>query len=419
MKLLELFEARSNPEINQKGSTGHLAAREFLGKMDGDERRNYGVSMTNLPKLGINPKSSYNTPLGIYYYTAQYYLDRLVNYDRLDFQHEAPYIQIFEIDGNILEISEMDHSLYNSNIDLLFKQIDKLAQLAGMSTKEVQDQTAKFMLSAPTEAKVDSYGGHYWYVLWALSSYLTQGKTSKNNNISPVMWNKIFRLMGWDAVEDNGSGIIHQNEPYQGVVVNSAAITHKKTFENKPEDKSRPKEISAWKQMLKLAKGPTGYLIRQMTFYNNEYHNVLLNTLPENKKIAQQIFAKIYADLQKNPALFDNIYQADVNLLTKLTDDPTIWRFLKVGMFISDWERVYKKNFRIFSKLFYDMEKEGILAKSDGIRHMVRNIGVDAEKYYRIMLALRHAQDNPKATEIYNTIHPVIVDYHKYRSEVY
>lgn len=420
MKLLELFEARSNPDLNQKGSTGHIAAREFLGRMDGDTRDLYGVSMTEIPKLGVNPRSSYNTPIGIYYYPAQYYLDRLTDYDKLDFQHDAPYIQIFEISGNILEISEMNHDLYNSNIRMLYRQVDNLAKLAGMPVKEVQDQIAEFMLRAPAEAKVDSYGGHFWYVLWAMSSYLTQGKETKNDNVSPVMWNKMFRLMNWDAVEDKGSGIIHQNEPYQGVVVNPAAIKHKKTFENKPEDKDRPKEIPPWKKMLKLSNGPIGYLVHQMTYHNNEYHNVLLDTLPENRKIADKIFAKVYAALQKDPSLFDKLYEIDIQFLMKLTDDIEAIRFMRSGQMISLWEKEYKKKFKMFVYLLNQYQSEGVLDTPLGRKQMVNTIGGDADRFYRIMRTLQHSTtlENPKAKEIYDAIHDAVVDYQEYASEV-
>ena len=54
MLIIDLFEARRNPELNPK-QEGHAAAVAFLSKIPNDELIHYGVSMTELPKLGINP----------------------------------------------------------------------------------------------------------------------------------------------------------------------------------------------------------------------------------------------------------------------------------------------------------------------------------------------------------------------------
>ena len=65
----KIYEARSNPGQNAKLS-GHPAAVKFL---QGKDLNRYGVSMTSIPKLGINPGSNYNTPVGIYFYPAEFY----------------------------------------------------------------------------------------------------------------------------------------------------------------------------------------------------------------------------------------------------------------------------------------------------------------------------------------------------------
>ena len=94
---LSLDEARRNPDKNKK-LAGHAGAVQFLQGL-GKDITDYGVSMTTLPKLGINPGSKYNTPVGIYFYPADYYLRRKAGSGKgkLDFQDDAQYIQIFEI----------------------------------------------------------------------------------------------------------------------------------------------------------------------------------------------------------------------------------------------------------------------------------------------------------------------------------
>ena len=60
MKFLKyLQEARRNPELNPK-----IPSVVNLEKYE--NRKNVFVSFTQINKLGINPTSNYNTPIGIY-----------------------------------------------------------------------------------------------------------------------------------------------------------------------------------------------------------------------------------------------------------------------------------------------------------------------------------------------------------------
>jgi hypothetical protein len=55
-------------------------------------------SFTNLPKLGVNPQSSYNTPVGIYAYPIDYIVDQISGADiKVPFQAEAPFLHVFQV----------------------------------------------------------------------------------------------------------------------------------------------------------------------------------------------------------------------------------------------------------------------------------------------------------------------------------
>jgi hypothetical protein len=49
---------------------------------------------------------------------------------------------------------------------------------------------------------------------------------------SAVIWNRLIRILRIDVIVDHGSGIIHENEPNQGVVLNPRAIELIKTIKN-------------------------------------------------------------------------------------------------------------------------------------------------------------------------------------------
>lgn len=65
-QILELRRSeQERARVPEKASElGHPAAVAFLENKD---RKRYAVTMTEIPKVGVNPSSGYNTPLGIYF----------------------------------------------------------------------------------------------------------------------------------------------------------------------------------------------------------------------------------------------------------------------------------------------------------------------------------------------------------------
>ena len=274
-----LLELRRNPSQNQK-IAGHQEAAEFIKKhwknTTADE---YGVSMTTLPKLGVNPSSKYNTPLGIYFYPGSYYLEKKYkNNDSLDFQEDAPYIQIFKFDGKadgVLDIDALDVGSYGDYIKLLYDNINSIATLLSTSEDVVKRKIAEFSIEAQTEANVKSYGGYLWYVLWQLSKFHLKVKNRPQGQAqrSSIIWNSLFRLLGIDIILDNDSGIIHQNEPCQGVVINPRSIQHAATIENirplPPQDAEKVK-ISNTAKKIDTEPLAIGYIFLATATFNNK-----------------------------------------------------------------------------------------------------------------------------------------------------
>jgi hypothetical protein len=83
--------------------------------------------MTDLPKVGVNPGSTYNTPLGIYFYPADYYV---VVRGRVPFQADANYINILQLTTNkILYLNQMDTTSMTAALDKL-KQLPAVKNLS-------------------------------------------------------------------------------------------------------------------------------------------------------------------------------------------------------------------------------------------------------------------------------------------------
>ena len=128
MKLLEvlpLLESRKNPEQNPK-----LSAYEQLLKYK--DNPNVYISMTGLPKLGINPLSKYNTPLGIYCYPLQYVwdiydIDKNKSLIKLPFVSKAKYIQVFEWNGKgkFIDVHDYTEQDLSNDMKIIFKDISR------------------------------------------------------------------------------------------------------------------------------------------------------------------------------------------------------------------------------------------------------------------------------------------------------
>ena len=92
MRLTDIFvESRRNPAVNPK-----VTAYQRLVMRNEKDPKNTFVSMTSVDKLGINPRSEYNTPIGVYSYPAQFVLDTAkISMRDLPFAGESPYVNIF------------------------------------------------------------------------------------------------------------------------------------------------------------------------------------------------------------------------------------------------------------------------------------------------------------------------------------
>ena len=101
---------------------GHTAGKAYIQslKEKGEDLGRYGITMTKLPKVGINPGSRYNTPIGVYFYPARYYLKR----SELPFEHDANYINVikFKDGAKILDLGVIEEE----DLDTLVSKLSKI-----------------------------------------------------------------------------------------------------------------------------------------------------------------------------------------------------------------------------------------------------------------------------------------------------
>ena len=202
-------EARTNPDQNVRYDSGmkELAA---VAKTITDPK-NWAISMTAEPKLGINPQVgiSEDTPKGIYFYPLGYAVDIASRGKKLPWGDNLPYIQLFQYDRS----AEMTKE---TTVD-----ITKLKQAVGKYCSE------EIMQQAINEPEYD--GTPYWFIYDCLS------RLGKSDETNIVRWNKVLRELGFTSVFDDGHGWIAYNEPTQGVVLDPRIIKQLKTISNKKQ----------------------------------------------------------------------------------------------------------------------------------------------------------------------------------------
>ena len=221
MRVYELIEARKNPEQNPKTSINRIvydAVKSARGSEIGGTT-NLFVSLTRVDKLGINPRSEYNTPLGIYSYPGEYVVKTAGSnrsMESLPFAGDSPYVNLFNARGNIVNIA----TISVSEVREYYKKLAELwSKTSGESWKTSVDQIEALINDAGSKAKFsDIPGGRLWYVIMMAAEDLFAPKWGSS---VPVAWNKLFRSIGIDGVVDytanGGTGIIHTAEPSQAV----------------------------------------------------------------------------------------------------------------------------------------------------------------------------------------------------------
>lgn len=220
MKIYDLLEARKNPSKNPKTSVNDLLQSYY------DENgEDTFVSFTSVDKLGINPQSKYDTPLGIYAYPLSYVLREIGEVDSpgavLPFAGDSQFVNVFTASSQtVLHIDEITTSTYEM-------YLTKLKQVLPTSVELIDAASKK----APHDALHSTPGGLLWYVTRDLATKLAKGTSTK----PPVMWNKIFRSIGINGVVDSqGDGIIHHNEPTQAVFFRrDGVVKNERRFANK------------------------------------------------------------------------------------------------------------------------------------------------------------------------------------------
>ena len=236
-EILPLLEARVNPKDNPK-----LSAYEQLKQYKNNP--NIFISFTEINKLGLNPLSEYDTPLGIYCYPLQvvwntYNVDKNKSLKELPFQSRTPYIQVFEWNGKGTFLKDIYRDYNQSTLrnDIArIKELSTSGELDGILSYDTFD-IDEIIDKAIRTSYDNSPASHFFNICRLLTASKSKTVTKRVDGksyfpdikeITPSqsarIWNTLLRKLGYAGFQDNGHAIIHENEPEQAVFLSMEYI---------------------------------------------------------------------------------------------------------------------------------------------------------------------------------------------------
>jgi hypothetical protein len=149
------------------------------------------------PGIGINPKSRYNTPNGIYGYPLKETLEKVKN-NALEFASDRPIMVVYKPKNNVPVTR--NSSFTEDDLTEKIKMLQKLTLLTEEQLRNI------------IETQIyDGYKKTPLQTLWSLTRYLTGANKNK--------WAKMLVDINLPIIiDDLGTGLIHKAEPIQCVV---------------------------------------------------------------------------------------------------------------------------------------------------------------------------------------------------------
>lgn len=188
----------------------------------------YAFTMTSVAKVGLNPRSEYDTPTGIYFYPlTSKNLSDLMD-DMLPFAGDLEYVSLVKLKDTFRWLNLQSNDMkYRSHLSarylkMITKSIDEIVSsspgwrkraeyLLDPSRKEdFSDESNEDLLFSISKTK-----GKHWYMGDGARIFDYTYFASRFAKKPAVTWSKILNDLGFHGIYDDGNSVIHENEPSQ------------------------------------------------------------------------------------------------------------------------------------------------------------------------------------------------------------
>lgn len=223
-----LNEIRRNPEYNPK-----ISAVKSLEKYKDND--SYFITFTSIEKVGLNPKSPFSTPVGLYAYKLKDVYDELIDKNYL-FGVDRPFVNVIQLNTNkILDLENYSNKQ---------QDIEKLKKIYESEFKDSFENMVKEFESSKHLLYPINTDGKYVY---GLMNHISNKKSGKSGQVqkSMVYFNVLLRKMGYDVVIDR-TGTIHLLQPSQAVFLTPSSYKVVEKIINKNYDNNTQKTSTYW-----------------------------------------------------------------------------------------------------------------------------------------------------------------------------
>ena len=283
----DISEERKNPDIN---------IREPFAKKLRDYARedDMFVSFTAVDKAGINPRSKWGTPLGIYCYPLKLSVTRYKSSTggiKFPFAMNEKNAMFLKKNPGIKELVMSKYSSADGD-----KDIQRLIEIYEKD-KSLELDLDAILLKAKNETRFPDKGvGIFWYFCNLLAEELSKIQKTKPQ----FLWNKFLRKdLGYDfVIDDLGWGVIHSNEPLQSFFTHIKAFT---LVEGTKNPNAKQKSRIDFLSVAKYPKAVAALLSRRD--YTREDLRKLFDYYPRPQEMVDTIIK-----IKNNDLSIDDIY---------------------------------------------------------------------------------------------------------------
>jgi hypothetical protein len=178
---------------------------------------NLFVTFVYQDKVGINPKSIYDTPIGVYTYP----LDFIYDEEDVPFRGEKKPNKIKVLKNKTNKI--LSNDLSDGEYEKKIKQIEKFVEESDKYSYTFKKGLKEYIKRWEDAARKQTNFGSLWNITRMITMDFYANKNSKDTGPTknnPVVWTKLLIDLGYDIVIDYSTGTIHPSEPTQAVFLN-------------------------------------------------------------------------------------------------------------------------------------------------------------------------------------------------------
>ncbi|PNX49196.1 MAG: hypothetical protein BV459_00555 [Thermoplasmata archaeon M11B2D] len=220
-----LIEKRSHAEQNPRARTAETLLKYKT-------KKHVYVSFSPINKLGVNPKSNWSTPQGVYAYPIGKFADDIREYlssgmgaiNVFPYAGDRPHVFVVKTNPSA-KVMDLKTGKFSEK-EFLKKSKQLSAFLVANNYTEDDDDAMEYFYTASVD-----YDYTHKALYKALHVAIVRNAANASATTS-IHFNKALRIAGFDAVEDRGTNTIFNGEPWQIVYLTPKAYTIEESIYN-------------------------------------------------------------------------------------------------------------------------------------------------------------------------------------------